>query len=211
MTSNFCKTINVSYYFAAAIPTNYASTYIFNTKILDVPTSTKQFVASSPNAFGDDFNKYTYHMTKKNLQIINGTSASQVVSSVYDFKNASLSLGDYACIIDLPKLSGSNYTLTLRCAIDKKSNVKPYYSSKLGKNVYFIPIYFKGFYVDNNTCIKDLNENSSNYSAYRIYDTKSEYVTAYRTYTLVRDYSNIKWSTATSMDGYERTGNSEYR
>ena len=149
-------------------------------------------------------------MTKKNLQMVNGTAASQVVSNVNDLKKASLVAGDYVCTIDLPKLSGSNYVITLRCVISKKSSVKPYYTSS-GKGYYFVPVYFRGMYVDNNSCIKDLNENSSNYSAYKIYDTKSEYVTAYRSYTLVRDYSNIKWSTATSMDGYERTGNTEYR
>lgn len=210
MTSNYCKTINTSYYFVAAIPTNYSSTYVFTAKATDVPSSTKNFGISAPSGFGSSINNYTYHLTKKNLQMINGTAASQVVSNVYDLKNASLISGDYACIANNPKLSGSNYVLTLRCTISKRSSVKPYYTSS-GKGYYFVPVYLKGTYVDNNSCIKDLNENASNYSSYKIYDTKSEYVTAYRSYTLVRDYSNIKWSTATSMDGYERTGNSEYR
>ena len=210
MTSNYCKTINTSYYFVAAIPTNYSSTYIFKAKATDVPSTTKNFIISSPSRFSSSISDYTYHLTKKNLQMISGTAASQVASNVYDLKNASLMSGDYACIADNPKLSGSNYVLTLRCAISKRSSVKPYYTSS-GKGYYFVPVYLKGTYVDNNSCIKDLNENASNYSSYKIYDTKSEYVTAYRSYTLVRDYSNIKWSTATSMDGYERTGNTEYR
>ena len=62
-----------------------------------------------------------------------------------------------------------------------------------------------------NSCIEDTNENATAYTSYKIYNTHKEKVTVYRSYSLEKDYNDVKWSSASSLDGYVKTGNTELR
>lgn len=210
--SNYCEIKDIKYYSTGYITKNSLNSFNYTVKLLDVPSNASNVRILGKKYFDNDLSYYEAYKNSSNLSMVGGDEKYEVeIPELYTFRLSSLKSNNFSFSISNPTKKSGYYTVDITVNIRNKYNVTPYYSSNLNTNVYFVPLYFYGQYVDINSCIKDTNENATAYISHKIFDTHKENVTVYRSYTLEKDYSDIKWSTATSLDGYIKTGNTELR
>lgn len=210
--SSFCKVKDVEYYSTGYVMENSNNSYNYSVKLMDIPSNAIDVKIKGKKYFNNDLSYYENYLSSNNLSMIGGSSKFGIaIPSAYTFRASSLKSDNFVFDVNIGKKVDNRYTANISVNIKNKYNVDPYYASNLNKYVYFVPLYFYGEYVDINDCIKDTNENATSYIGYKIYDTHKEKVTVYRSYTLEKDYSDVKWSTASSLEGYEKTGKTELR
>ena len=192
---------------------NNTSTYSYELQLLDIdPNEVEEgsigIVNSSISYFSSGLTDYEKYIELKKSGGIyatgNNDSANVSVGSASNFRNTSLKSSNFDFDVSGIYLKGGIYRTKVTISYYNVNGVSPQYSSKLGRNVYFVPIKFDVSYVNSDDCIRDTAENASKYPNYGMSDKKTEYYWMHRT-------PEYKWSTQTELEGYEYTGIWEYR
>ena len=165
-------------------------------------------VNSSISHFSNGLTDYEEYIKLKNSGNIYATgnkdSANVSVGTATNFRNTSLKSSNFDFDVSGIYLKSGIYRTKVTISYYNINGVSPQYSSKLGRNVYFVPIKFDVRYINKNDCIWDTEENAYKYPNYEITDKKTEYYWMHRK-------PEYKWSTQTELEGYEYTGIWEYR
>ena len=211
--STFCKVNDVKYYSTGYITLDMNNYYSYKVRLTDIPSNASNVKILGKGYFDNDLSYYQERINGTNLSMIGGGVSKYGVDlpDVYTYRDTSLKSNNFTFSVSNPKKEKGYYYVEIKVNINNRNNVSKYYASNLKQYVYFVPLYFYGEYVDTNNCVEDTNENATSYISYKILNTHKENVTVYRSYTLEKDYSDIKWSTETSLDGYVKTGNTELR
>ena len=210
--SNDCKVKDVEYYSTGYVTKNSPTNITYTVKLLDIPNSANNVKILGKKYFNNDLSYYEAYKNSSNLSMVGVDDKYKVqIPELYTYRAASLKSNNFSFTVSNLRKSSNYYTVDITVNIRNKYNVTPYYSNNLKAYVYFVPLYFYGQYTDMNSCIEDTNENATAYTSYKIYNTHKEKVTVYRSYSLEKDYNDVKWSSASSLDGYVKTGNTELR
>lgn len=204
--TNYCapKTETKNYYSLPYLMiNNYKVGYNFSydIKFLDLPSNVSNARVSNVRIYTslNDFNNYVNNRGKQIAMVgQNNTYTTSLSASTY--KKYSLTGGFTPSV----NYNSSSKTASITINIDQVySNVSAY------NNMLNIPFLFTLTYntPDTSKCVVDLSTNSYKYNGY--YKTGSWYSNI--TIEDGLDYSDTKWSSASSLDGYKKTGKSEYR
>ena len=207
LMSKYCLEKTKDYYSTSYTSEPNYYQYIVNMK--DLPLNATNVYIKDTKYFDYDLNMYVAKINSTTLG--GGNPQYQVpLPDKYTFMNSSLKSNNFNFTTDL-RGSYGNYSVYISINAWNTNNVSSYYASNLKVNVYFVPLYFQLGYIDPNSCVVDYNSNANKYSSYKIMDSYYEDITLYRKYTYEKDYNDIKWSTSSSLDGYVKTGKTEYR
>ena len=211
--SNYCKVKDVEYYSTGYVTKNSPTNITYTVNLLDVPISATNVKILGKKHFDRDLSYYEAYKNSNNLSMVgDGDKKYEVaIPELYTYRAASLKSNNFSFFVSNPKKTPKYYTVDITVNIKNKNNVIPYYANNLDAYVYFVPLYFYGQYTDMNDCIEDTNENATAYTSYKIFNTHKEKVTVYRSYSLEKNYNDVKWSTSSSLSGYVKTGKTEYR
>ena len=129
----------------------------------------------------------------------NNASLNVPTNNIAAFKASSLKSNNFVFAVNDPYYSGGIYRTKVTIAVRNTNGVTPYYASNINSNINFVPLKFDISYVDKNNCVRDTAENTTKYSGYTRSDKQTETKWKHRIPT-------YKWSTKTSLSGYEYTG-----
>lgn len=207
LMSKYCLEKTKDYYSTSY--TSEKNSYQYTVTINDLPYNATNVYIKNTKYFDYDLNMY---VAKINGSSLGGGNPQYHVPlpDKYTFMNSSLKSNNFNFSTNLQGSYG-NYSVVINVNVWNTNNVSSYYASNLKIKIYFVPLYFQLGYIDQNSCVVDYNSNANKYSSYKIMDSYYKDVTLYRKYTYEKDYSDIKWSTSSSLDGYVKTGKTEYR
>lgn len=187
-------------------------TYTYELQFLDIDPyrvndSTIGVINSSKSYYGSslaDYRAYMADKKKSNYLYMTGNTGKYDVRipDEYIYRNSSLKSNNFTFNVSGIRLVNGVYRATVTVNFKNYYGVTPYYSSNLGKNVYFVPLKFDVSYADRYNCVRDLESNKWNYSNHYMTDP-------YTTTEWMHRTVEYKWSTSTKLSGWEYTG--EYR
>ena len=211
--NTYCKIEYKDYYSIPYVSDTSSKSMDYTLRLMNLPSNISNVSISKKNGLRtySDFSN-AYNRNEDDLKMLNdnaNANTSSLGGSVSRFQNSSLKATDnggsnFSFSLSSPYKSGYYYYVRVNMSIRNTSGVTPFYDSYLKRNIYFVPIHFQVEYTNRSNCYEtSTNEVKSGYSLVGT-KTKNE------TYTYV-DNNQTKWSTATSLDGYRATGNSEWR
>lgn len=211
--STYCKIEYKDYYSIPYVSSSSGNSMSYTLRLMNLPSniSNVSIVKKSGLRTYNDFSN-AYNRNEDDLEMLNdnaNANTSSLGGSVSRFQNSSLKATDnggsnFNFTLSTPYKSGYYYYVKVNMNIKNTSGVTPFYDSYLKRNIYFVPIHFQVKYTNRGNCYDtSTNEVKSGYS---LIGTKVKN----ETYTYA-DTNQTKWSTATSLDGYKATGNSEWR
>ena len=211
--ATYCKIETKDYYTISYVGQKPSSTMNYTLRLMNLPSNISNVRISDSNGLRtySDFSK-AYNRNKDDLQMVDSTglgNSSSLGGSISNFQKYSLKARDnggsnFSYSLSSPYKSGYYYYVNVNMRIYNTNGVTAFYDSGLDRSIYFTPVHFEVEYTNRSNCY-DTSTNDVK-SGYSFVGTK----TKKETYTYA-DTNQTKWSTATSLDGYKATGNSEWR
>ena len=216
---NYCKETTKTYYTSSYVTdwTDKNSSYSYEYQMLDLdPTKIAEgtigVVASSKSYFNNnnlaDYNNY---LAAKNAGVMymtgNTGKGDSSLTNAGQLKTSSLTSKNFTFNISGAYLQGGTYRTTITINYKNNNGVTPYYDSKLGYNVYAVPVKFDVSFAYNSDCIRDYAGNEKYYSNRGYTSISNPQITQrwqHRTITTT-------WSSDSNLSGWTKTGNTEYR
>ncbi len=199
----YCKIEEFNYYTVSYVTTNSNNMYTYTLE-LKAMNNIDNLKITADNYFGN-ISDYRNYINKRNkeLEMTGSLTKYQInITDPYDLREASLKKNNFTYSIGKPYKSNGKYYVDITVRIKNLTGVVPYKSTS-GISAYFVPIKFSGSYADLNGCITDKTANSTNYANYLEIDTWNEYLDVYRYKITIPEYI---YSSATSLEGYTKTG-----
>ena len=211
--TSYCKVNNGTIYYNNFItsiePNNYKYTLRFtnftasdlvyvDTGVLDEFINIKTSSYYSNDDYTNFLNLSTYGYQ------INNNSYQPMITSSWQFQEASLKSSNFTFTVSKPYKMNNNYYLDITLNVKNLDKVIPYYDYTLRKNIYLTPIKINYEYSLKRDCVTDYDENWFNHPNTLVANSWSKEEYQHRTISYT-------WSTKDKLDGWTYTGISEYR
>ena len=200
--ATFCNKVINKYYTMSYVNKNLVTKNGYSYKINNIKVI--------GNSYFKDISYYNNYINNrdKNLSIVGGNSnynVSNVTAS--KMKSSALTANNFTYSISSISSKNGRYYVDITINIKNTNGISAYYSSQVKSDIYFVPVYFSVQFTDMSSCVEDLSSNVFNYGNVQILDEwdKTENIYRYVTKKVV----DTKWSTETSLKGYEKTGNTK--
>ena len=206
---DLCKYESETYYTTSYISSDRKedTSYSYELKLKNlenIDVDKTRIVASYFGTGTSDY--YQYIKTRNDDLDMTGASYEHSVymTSSTKFRDSSLKSGNFD--YELSNLYERNNDYFTKVNIDYEDDyrVDKYYASNLGYNVYFVPVKFNVYYINENDCY----QRTASESVYESYEDSKNY---YLDNVDIDTRTETKWSTSKSLSGYEYTGISEQR
>ncbi len=185
--------------------------YSYELQLIDIPSSTTNVSITTDRFFNT--NDYSLYLKNSNTNLYmtgNDMLANSSNNSATIMRNASLKSGNFTYSLSNPYKSNGVWRVKVTITLKNRIGVNPYYDAKLGKSLYYVPVYFKVSYNSKSNKILDTEANAYKYSGYTRSYAYTKTVHYYRYITQTTDYNQIKWSTSRNLSGYKFTGVTKY-
>ena len=204
-TYNYCKPTREAFYSTGYVTdnTSYNKTYDYEIQFLKIdPDSIKGSVSiENKSYFSTGLADYSSYINQNGALYMTGSDGTKDVpiSNPTAFRNSALKSSNFSFNVSGVYRVGDTFRSTITINYRNNNGVSPYYASNLGTNVFFVPLKFDLVYTLSKDCVRDTAENKDKYDGYTLTDPKTETTYMHRS-------PEYKWSTSTSLDGYEYTG-----
>lgn len=205
--SKYCK--NESYTYRTAGYVTKVGYYTYTLELINLANQNISSVKNVSDGYFNSYQDYKEYLNNKasSLKMVGVTeSGSFDLPSASVIKSSSLTSSNFDFVVSSIYKSNNRYYVNITTFINNLNGINPYYSSKIKSNVYFVPIKFTASYVNLNNCQTDKTENKANYNNYTVVETWNEKIDIYRYKNIISEY---KYSNATSLEGYRKTGNTK--
>ncbi len=167
--NEYCKTKTQEYFSNCTVPAD--TTNNSHSFTLEVPFDSANNPYVVRTSYYSSISDYqSYLDAKKNKPTDNFTQTFPNLTPT-EMMNSALKNNNFTILSENHSLSNKTLTLKYNLQINNKNNVTPYYSSKLGYNVMFIPLKITVSAKLTDTCFTDLADNAYKYKDYGIYSS----------------------------------------
>lgn len=143
--------------------------------------------------------------SKNDLDMVGSSEgeAFTLLPSVSSMQNSSLNSNNFTYHVSGIYEEYGRYYVDVTVNVKNLYGINPYYAYDVQNYVYFVPIKFTISFIDETNCIIAKVEDQNKYSNYTIIERWQDLVDVYRYKNTISEY---KYSPATSLEGYTKTG-----
>ncbi len=201
----YCRQVSKDIYTVPYV--RYGTTSNNYTLILkSIPSNASTIVISGVRGIDSDSDfRGAYAGSKGDIAMLGDNGKGHSSKGTYEqFKAASLKrTKNISVTMSAPYSRSGSYLTDVRIGVKNFNGVNGYYSKEVNANIYFAPVHFKLSYINNDDCYTSRNYPMDGYKQVNTWTTTET--------EKVVDKSNTKWSTSPSLEGYEATGNIQWK
>ena len=186
--------------------------YSYELQLTDIPSSATNLKYSSSRYFNtSDYQAYINNRNSNLYMSGNSMLYNSAINNATTFRNTSLKNSNFNYSFSNPYKSNGVWRIKVYITIKDIYGVSSNYDYTLGKNIYYVPVYFRITYNSNNNSgtITDTLENSYKYPGYTRTYAYTRTVNYYRYVNQYVDHNQTIWSTSRYLSGYQFTGNTK--